>query len=275
MQGKILSKAIFQGSITASIFLLSWLAFRQINWIQVLKVESTKRNLEQKLGDIFTDIFTHSESEIDNEFIINTIDSLFSGISIPNNINKSDIKLHIFDSEDINAFALPDGHMILNIGLISAAENQEELCGVICHELAHIESGHVMKKLIKEIGLNMLVSMTTSGGGTETIRGAARILSSTTYDRSLEAEADRLAVGYLIAAGIDAGPFASFLYRMTDPDNDLPGLSWISTHPDSEERSERILEYCRNQKIEDSKIISEHTWNRLSKGLSEVTISEH
>lgn len=267
MQGKSLKKAIIQGTVTAFVFLASWFALSQVGWMQVLKVEDTKRNLEQKLGDIFTDVFRDSQDEVEDEFVKSTIDSLLSGICTRNDIEKSDIKVHIFESGEVNAFALPDGHMILNTGLILSAENQEELCGVICHELAHIESGHVMKKLIKEIGLNMLVSMTT-GGGAETVRSAARMLSSTAYDRSLEAEADRIAAQYLIGAGIDAEPFASFLYTISEADKEAKALAWISTHPDSEERAKKILEYCSGQHTELSEIVSYSTWARFKEELS-------
>ncbi|HLN21034.1 MAG TPA: M48 family metallopeptidase [Bacteroidales bacterium] len=262
----MIRKAIIQGLITASVFIVVWFAIGQVNWLGVLKIEKTKNNLEEKLGRIFYDLFRNSEEEIDNINIKNTLDSLFSVISTKNGI-ENDIKIHILRSDEINAFALPDRHMIINTGLIEASGNQQELCGVICHELAHIESGHVMKKLIKEMGLNVLVSM-TSGGGTETIKKAAGILSSTAYDRSLEEEADRIAVDYLINAGIDAKPFASFLYTALNTRNQAAALSWISTHPDAEERAMDILEYCSNQSSETILPVSEATWQALKTDIS-------
>lgn len=270
LQGKMIRKAILQGTVTSFIFFLSWFALRQINWMQMLKVENTKSSLEEKLGDIFSDVFRNSDQEINNAFILNTIDSLLSVICTENDIIKNDIRLHVLHSDEVNAFALPDRHMIINTGLINASANQEELCGVICHELAHIESGHVMKKLVKEIGLNMLVSMTSTGGA-ETIRNAAGVLSSAAYDRSLEEDADRLAVTYLMNSGIDAGPFASFIYSISGNSDSVQGLSWISTHPDPEERAMKILDYCVDQVPGTQKIISEYTWTKLIDEIDSVS----
>src|SRR5690606_8652338 len=122
------------------------------------------------------------------------------------------------------------------------AENPEELIGVIGHEIAHVELDHVMKKLIKEIGLSVLVSMTTGRSGSEVIKETTRILSSSAFDRSLEKEADLKAVEYLAKAGIAAHFFADFLNRLAkDEDKTSTYLSWISSHPDSKGRSEYIL----------------------------------
>jgi len=119
-----------------------------------------------------------------------------------NNIEKTQIIIHVLNNKEVNAFVLPNGHLVLYSGLIVAAENQEELSGVICHELAHIELNHVVKKLIKEVGLSVLISMTT-GGGTDIIKETAKMLSTTAFDRSMEKKADIKAVEYLVKANIN------------------------------------------------------------------------
>ena len=78
--------------------------------------------------------------------------------------------------------------------------------------MAHCELNHVMKKLIKEIGLGVLISITTNGNG-DMLREALKVLSSTAFDRDLEREADIKAVEYLNNTGVSAEPFANFLYR--------------------------------------------------------------
>jgi predicted Zn-dependent protease len=67
-------------------------------------------------------------------------------------------------------------------------------------------------------------------------------LSSSAYDRKLETEADLTAVGYLEKAGINPEPFANFLYRLSDETKNLPSqIYWISSHPESKERAEKIM----------------------------------
>ena len=68
---------------------------------------------------------------------------------------------------EVNAFALPNGHLVIYSGLILNSDNQEQFSGVICHEIAHIRLKHVIKKLIKELGFSVIISMTTGSYGSE------------------------------------------------------------------------------------------------------------
>ena len=78
--------------------------------------------------------------------------------------------------------------------MLQAFDNENQLGFVICHEIAHIQLSHVMKKLVKEIGLSVLISMTTGKSGSGTIQEGLKLLSSSAYDRNLEKEADLKAV---------------------------------------------------------------------------------
>lgn len=262
-----MKKVIFQGIVTVVIFVSVWLLLKQVDWLTLLRIEHRKQNIEEKLGEIFVDYFNHDSPAVTDEFIIETVDSLLSGITSRNNLDRSRIHLHIVNNTEVNAFALPDGHMIIYDGLIRAADSQEELTGVISHELAHIELNHVMKKLVKELGLSVLISMTTNSGQNMT-RETARVLSSSAYDRTLESEADQKAVDYMTAAEVDPEPFAVFLYRINENGDELSGkLAWMSTHPDSEARAKSILEYKKGEII-NKRIISDSTWIRMKERLS-------
>jgi predicted Zn-dependent protease len=149
---------------------------------------------------------------------------------------------------------------VLTSGIIQEAKNAEELCGVIAHELAHMEQNHVMKKLGKEIGFSVLMTV-TSGGGAEVVRQILHLLSSTAYDRELEEEADRLAVDYLAKAGIDPLPFSDFMFRIANgEEGNTTYFDWISTHPNSEERAGYIFECAKAKDVEETPVLSQNTW---------------
>jgi predicted Zn-dependent protease len=114
----------------------------------------------------------------------------------------------------------------------------------------------------------MLIAMTSGKGSPETIQQAVHLLSSTAYDRTLESEADMTAVEYLEQANMNPEPFANFLFRMSAKDNGLPKqISWISTHPDSEERSKAILERMKDQKFEIKAVLDSIQWKKLKEDL--------
>lgn len=254
-------KAIIEAAVLVVLFFTTLFIMQKVDWMTLLHIEQITDKTEEKLGDTFWDIFRHTEKESRNKFAISCIDSIINKICINNNIERDSIKLHILEKDEVNAFALPNRHLIVYSGLITESVNPEELAGVIGHEIAHMELNHVMKKLIKEIGLSMLISIGSGKSGGEVARQAAKVLSSTAFDRSLEKEADIKAVDYLIASNIDPEPFSDFMNRLSQKEGDMMKyLSWAGTHPDSKERSEYILDYFRNKTIVKEPVLADETW---------------
>jgi len=265
-----MKKVIIQGLIIIASFFASWLVLDQVNWMRLFKVEQTTKKTEEKLGELFLDVFKNANTELDSGFVRNAVDTLLLKICTENGIERNRVRIHILDNSEVNAFALPDGHLIMYSGLLRNSENPEELAGVICHEIAHIELDHVMKKLIREIGLSVLFSATTGTNNPEIIKEAARMLSSSSFDRNMERDADLKAVDYLINADIDPEPFATFLYRLQEKEGgrtSLPG--WISTHPASEERAKYIIDYCKEKSVEFSSALRKSTWEELKENIRE------
>lgn len=263
-------KLILQGIVTILLFFGTWFALKQIDWVKIFKVKQVTDKTEQKLGELFWKVFKNTETENKNIQVVNSMDSIVTHICKANKIDREKIKIHILNKEDINAFALPNGHLIVYSGLILNSDSQEELTGVLCHEIAHIELNHVMKKLVKEIELSVLISMTTGNGGAEIIKETAKMLSSSAFDRNLEKEADIKAVDYLINAKVNPIPFANFLYKLSDKENEATKyLTWISTHPDSKNRAEYIVEYSKGKSTNYKPILSEETWKKLKEELKD------
>ncbi|MBI4946402.1 MAG: M48 family metallopeptidase [Bacteroidetes bacterium] len=266
-----MKKVLFQLLLTVALFFLIWFSLSRINWKFILSIEQATKTTEEKLGDLFWKVYKTSETEIRRKKIIAPIDTLLSFICTKNHIERNGIKLHIIMKDEINAYTLPDRHLVVFSGLINACENESELCGILGHELAHMEKNHVMKKLIKEVGLSALISFTTGNkAGSQAAKELAKTLSSTGYDRTLEREADLASVDYLLNANIDPEPFATFLFRIAKETGNLPKqLFWLSTHPDSEERAEKIIETIKNKKITKKNILYPETWKSLSLLLNE------
>lgn len=265
-----MNKTITQGGTIVLFFFALWFSLMQINWVGIFKIDEFTDKTEEKLGELFWEVIKQSDKEIQNHFVKNSIDSIVSKICSANEIDKDFLKIHILEKDEVNAFALPNGHLVIYSGLIHNTENQEELCGVIGHEIAHIKLNHVMKKLVREVGLSVLLSMTTGSGGTETVKNAAKILSSAAFDRNLEKEADLKAVDYLLAAKINPEPFADFLYRLSLEENEyMEYFEWISTHPDSKNRAEYIINHCENNHIEYEPVLGVKTWDILKRTIKE------
>ena len=264
-----MKKLLAQGITLILLFIILWFCLSKIDWINIFKVQKVANTTEQKLGEIFWNTIKNSEKENKNIHVINSIDSIVTKVCKLNNIDREEIKIHLLNKDEINAFALPDGHLVIYSGLILNSDNQEELTGVICHEIAHIEYNHIMKKLVNEIGLSVVTSIITGSTKSDNIREILRILSSSSFDRSLEKEADIKAVDYLIKAKVNPEAFANFLYKLsTNKQTEKEYLTRVSSHPDSRERASYIIKYSKNKSIAYEAILSIKTWEKLNTELT-------
>ena len=234
-----MKKILFQGLVLLLVLAGGIYLLTRVDWIGLLRIDKATEKLEQQLGDLIWSQQGMEELSKDSNF--KRVDSIIRRICAANHIDMKRVKLHLVENGEVNAFALPDYHMVVYSGLLKAVKNDGELAGVLGHELAHMELSHVMKKLGKEVGLSVLISITTGELGGDAIKEVIGMLSSSAYDRKLEKDADVQAVKYLRKAGIDRNDFANFLDRLGQEEAGVPKeLSWLSTHPDSRERAKYI-----------------------------------
>ena len=170
-------KILKQALVSLLLFGAVLFGFSRVNWLSVFHLE--RDVVEEKLGKLYWDMFSKTETFVEDEEVLQPVDSLLAHICAKNGIEKP-VRLHIIRSEEVNAFAFPDRHLVIFSALIADCKNEMELCGVMAHEIAHIEKGHVMKKLIKEVGLSVLAKMIAGNDGGAVLKETAKLLSSTT-----------------------------------------------------------------------------------------------
>jgi predicted Zn-dependent protease len=214
--------------------------YKKVNWGSLLGVEKITGDLDQNIGDVFWKSYSADMVEVKDDKVVRPILKMVDQLCLANGIKSSSIKVHVVNNKEINAFAMPGRHLVVHTGLIQFADHQEEIAGVVAHEIAHIQSGHVVKKLGKEIGLSILINLTLGDAGSEVVRNAISTLSSTAYDRSLEKEADLKAVDYMLKAKMNPKMLSSFLLKLAEQSATPEILQWMNTHPDSRERVKYI-----------------------------------
>ncbi len=126
------------------------------------------------------------------------------------------------DGDDINAFALPGGFVFVFRGLVEAAASDDELAGVIAHEVAHIAARHSIKRYEGGLGAQIAALAVLASREAQAARGLGVALQASrlAYARHDELEADRLGVKYLRAAGFDPQGMLTFLERQQEEDRD-------------------------------------------------------
>lgn len=260
-------KTIGQGLIWIACFFGLFFALSQIDYLSAFNIKEASNTTEEKLGDLFWEAIKKTETVVKNDSVNRLVGKIVTRLADENHIDRETLKVHIIEKDEINAFAMPNRYLVIYSGLIEDCDNETELAGVISHELAHIEKSHVMKKLIKEVGLSVLISITTGGRSPEMIKEAAKMLSSSAYDRELESEADLTGADYMMKAGLDPNELADFLYKMASADYLPEQFYWVSTHPESKARAEAIVNYVKGEKFEKKPILTKEEWQVLKDNL--------
>ena len=122
----------------------------------------------------------------------------------------------VVDDQDVNAFSLPGGYVFINRGLIEKTASDDELAGVIAHEVAHIAARHAIKRYESSLGLQLvqLATLAARQGAVAQGVGVATRTAQLAYARQDELEADRLGVKYMKAAGFDPAAMLTFLEKI-------------------------------------------------------------
>lgn len=148
------------------------------------------------------------------------------------------------DPNTINAFALPGGQVFITYALFSKLENEDQLAGVLGHEIGHVVGRHSAERISKQDLTQGVLSGVSVGFDPSTAEGVAAIANvlNLSYGREDELESDYLGVKFMIDAGYD--PYAligvmKILKEASGP-NKVPER--MSTHPDPENRIEKIKE---------------------------------
>ncbi len=144
----------------------------------------------------------------------------------------------VADTEEVNAFALPGGYVTVNWGLIQAAESGEEVAGVIGHEIQHALLRHGTRRILRQMGSSALLSLFLGGSDLHGIAQTAGQLTSLSYDRDQESEADAEGVRLMVDSGMDPRGLASFFARLSKDQVQPPAI--LSTHPDPGDRAKLV-----------------------------------
>lgn len=256
----MIKKIIFQGLIIIIAFIGLFLAFSKVDFVTLFQLKEIQNTSVKKIGDLIWEEIESTEEIITNDSIIDGLDKLIAPICEKNNIKKDSLKIHLVENDEVNAFALPDNHLVVYSGLINECKNQEALQGVLGHEIAHIENNHVIKKLSKEIGLTVLLSAVTGDKGSAIIKKIVKTLSATAYDRTLERDADMTSIRYMVNAQINPEPLADFMVELAIKEQSTIDFSWMETHPESQERANYILAYLKGKKYYKKQTISNLEW---------------
>jgi len=166
-----------------------------------------------------------------------------------NIVKNSDAKvpftIKVLDTDEINAMALPGGFFYVNSGLILACDSEDELAGVMAHEISHVAAHHAAREMTKmnymqlgQIPLIIFTQGTWTGYGIYEAAQLAVPLTFLQFSREYEAEADYLGIQYMYKAGYDPQGMVSIFEKLAALEKHKPGAlsKAFSDHPATPDR---------------------------------------
>jgi len=156
------------------------------------------------------------------------------------------------DPETINAFALPGGQVFITYALFSRLENEDQLAGVLGHEIGHVIGRHSAERISKQDLTQGILSGVSVGFDPSTAEGAAAIANviNLSYGRDDELESDYLGVKIMADAGYDPTALIGVMEILKAASGPNKTPERMSTHPDPENRIEKIKEAIEAYKNE-------------------------
>ncbi|MFM4943347.1 M48 family metallopeptidase [Aeromonas bivalvium] len=163
---------------------------------------------------------------------------------VPSSYGISDWEVVVFDSKQVNAFALPGGKIGVYSGLLDVASNQDQLATVIGHELTHVLAQHSNERLSRSQITGLGLAAADIALGTSEYRGAAmaalglgvEVGIALPYGREQESEADRLGLALMARAGFNPAEAIPLWQNMGAAAGGKAPPELLSTHPSNANR---------------------------------------
>lgn len=204
---------------------------------------------ERELGEKFISYVKKRFELVEEPSVVNYVNRVGQRILDECDSPPFDFHFYVVKEDVYNAFAGPAGHVFIYSGLLVAMDSEDELAGILAHEIGHVVGRHISQQIeqSKKIGLATLAGVVAGVflGGSPAASSAITTGSiaagqslSLKYSREHEVEADQMGIKYVTDAGYDGTALITVLEKIRQKQwfgsKEIP--SYLSTHPAVEAR---------------------------------------
>jgi len=150
----------------------------------------------------------------------------------------------VIESKEVNAFALPGGPTFIYTGLLDKLESEDELAGVMGHEMTHVFKEHWAKQYEatqkRELGLGILLGVLHANSAFQNLGSLVDVVEQTKYSRSEESQADEGGFDKMVAAGYNPEGMADVFRMFERQKSGGQSIAFLADHPSDKSRVARI-----------------------------------
>jgi predicted Zn-dependent protease len=157
------------------------------------------------------------------------------------------------DPETVNAFALPGGQIFITVGLLKRLENEDQIAGVLGHEIGHVVNRHSAEHMAKQGMWQGIVQGVALGSGDMSATQIAGFVTNAInmkYGRNDEIESDTYGLRYMKNAGYKPDNMIRVMEILAEASGGKGGSDFMSSHPSPENRIAKIKEEIEKMKAE-------------------------
>jgi predicted Zn-dependent protease len=137
------------------------------------------------------------------------------------------------DDDQINAFALPGGYIFITKGLLKKINSENQLAGVLAHEVVHVVARDTAALMSREIGMSVLMAAASSTDAPAGVLRAAQVthqILGLSYSRKDERTADLGGLDYMVKAGYNPYGMVETM-QIFENEQEVRPIEFFSTHP--------------------------------------------
>ncbi len=195
---------------------------------------------ESKIGKNIAKSATKQLPMVEDEEITEYVNKLGQNLAKMTGRNEFEYEFFVINDENLNAFALPGGKIFVNLGAIMKTNSEAELAGLLAHELAHTVLSHGFQLMSEGSLITSITQYIPYAGGT------ISNLIVLNYSRDMERQADVLGTRILVSADYAADGVRNLMATLSQNQENIGILAWLSTHPETSERVRYLEELIVN-----------------------------
>ncbi len=140
-------------------------------------------------------------------------------------------QIHLLDTDAVNAFAIAGGHLYVTTALLDFVQSEDELAGIIGHEIAHVDRKHLIRQLQKIVVGNRVL------GGLGELAASIQTIITAPFGQVDEYESDKFGANYAKKAGYNPRKMKDFFARLKQNEGQYDwAQKLMRTHPYSAQR---------------------------------------
>ena len=174
------------------------------------------------------------------------------------------LEVYVAESDEMNAFALSGGKIVVFSSLLEKIETKEQLSALIGHEVSHIENRHVLKNIARNFGGAIFVSVLFGdvNGATTVLMDNAHLFSQLSFTRSLEKEADIFGLDIMRENELDLNGMPE-LFEMLKKETSFDVPTYLSNHPMLKDRIAYTTKIAAEQEKVGENMVLEAKWQAI------------